>query len=149
MTIADGWAAGLAAAWMLVAGVALAGELGISYVKTLGPNPPEAEVFQTLGGRLAVDETAALYCGTPGGGSSLHKLTPEGRLVWNHFLNVPGFQGTAVDGEFLYTCGSGYCGYRQVDFYPQQNALLYDTGKVDLLSAAFVPGSMPVGSLRR
>jgi len=105
--------AGLAGVFLMT-GLALGGELGISYVKTLGPNPPEAEVFQTLGGRLAVDEAGALYCGTPGGGSSLHKLTPEGRLVWNHFLNVPGFQGTAVDKEFLYTCGSGHYGYRQV-----------------------------------
>ncbi len=100
---------------LAVAGLCRGGELGISYEKTLGPNPAEAEVARTFGGRLAIDETGALYCGTPGGGSFLHKLTPEGRLVWNRFFNVPGFQATAVDQEFVYTCGSGYYGYRQVE----------------------------------
>jgi hypothetical protein len=85
------------------------------YEKTLGQsNADDKFSFVTGGARIAVDEQGNAYFGTPGGGSYLQKVSPAGKILWQKFLNVPGFQGTAVDDKYLYTCGSGYYGYVQL-----------------------------------
>jgi DNA-binding beta-propeller fold protein YncE len=95
-------------------GVVYAGGFSVEYIKTIGQNNNNEGAIPTLGGRISIDEAGQIYCGTPAGGSSLINISPEGRVIWNTFQNVPGFQGTAVDNQYLYTCGSGYYGYRQV-----------------------------------
>jgi hypothetical protein len=95
-----------------------------SYVKTLGQSNSEGKFsFVTAGGRVAVDEQGNAYFGTPGGGSYLQKVSPTGQIVWQFMHNVPGFQGTAVDEKYLYTCGSGYYGRIQLQRW------LRDTGE--------------------
>ncbi len=98
----------------LAESVLLAGGVSVEYLKTVGQNNKGAGAIPTLGGRISVDETGNIYCGTPGGGSSIIKISPTGRVIWNNFRNIPGFQGTAIDDKYLYTCGEGYYGYRQV-----------------------------------
>jgi hypothetical protein len=86
-----------------------------NYEKTLGQTNSEGKFsFVTSGGRIAVDEQGNAYFGTPGSFSFLQKLSPQGEILWQTFHNVPGFQGAAVDDKYLYTCGSGYYGYVQL-----------------------------------
>ncbi len=93
------------------------------YVKTIGGHYTGNTPPTMLGGRLAVDEKGDAYCGTPGGASSVQKLTQDGRVVWQFFKNVPGFQATAVDEKYLYTAGSGYYGHRQVYRFDRQSGV--------------------------
>lgn len=94
-----------------------------TYVKTLGQSNSEGTgSLQTAGGRIAVDEQGNAYFGTPGGLSFLQKVSPDGNILWQTFPVVPGFQGTAVDDKYLYTCGSGY--YNRI----QLQRWLRDTG---------------------
>ena len=98
-----------------------------SYVKTLGLTRPDDQyLLTTVGGRIAVDEKGDVYCGTPGGSSYIQKIAPDGKILWQFFTNVPGYQGTAVDDKYLYTCGSGYYGYIQLQ------RRLRDTGELAL-----------------
>jgi len=99
---------------LLWAPAALAGTVGVEYVKTLGQSNPYSEPVLTTGGHVAVDPQGFLYAGTPGPGSALAKLTPEGRVVWQITPGIPGFQGVAIDNQYVYTCGSGHYGYRQL-----------------------------------
>lgn len=94
--------------------ILLAGGVSVEYLKTVGQNNKGGGAIPTLGGKISVDETGNIYCGTPGGASSIIKITPTGRVIWNGFHNVPGFQGTTIDDKYLYTCGAGYYGLRQV-----------------------------------
>jgi outer membrane protein assembly factor BamB len=101
---------------LAVAGAdAYAATVTAQYVKTLGQSNATGKfAFVTSGGRIAVDEAGNIYFGTPGGGSYLQKVTPQGEILWQFMYNTPGFQGTAVDEQYLYACGSGYYGYRQL-----------------------------------
>lgn len=103
---------------------AWAATVSATYVKTLGQSNTEGKFnIVTAGGRIAVDEKGNAYFGTPGGYSFLQKVTPDGKIVWQNMLNVPGFQGAAVDEKYLYTCGSGYYGRIQLQRW------LRDTGE--------------------
>ncbi len=93
---------------------AQADQVAIELLGVRGQTSPFSTPVQTVGGRMAIDEQGMLYGGTPGPGSYLQKLTPEGRVVWQHFHNVPGFQAVVIDEQYVYTAGAGYYGYRQV-----------------------------------
>jgi hypothetical protein len=104
---------------------ATAATLSARYEKTLGQsNAGGSFHFVTSGGRIAVDEAGNAYFGTPGGNSYLQKISPQGAILWQSMPNVPGFQGTAVDGKYLYTCGSGYYGYRQLQRWSREDGKL-------------------------
>lgn len=100
--------AGLAAA-----AAALAGDVGITYVKTLGQVCPELPLV-TGGGRMSVDEKGFLYAGTPGQNSFLQKIAPDGRVIWRADDTHCAYTGTAVDDAFVYGCGVGYYGNRHL-----------------------------------
>ncbi len=106
----------LFAAFALVAGAqAHAVTFSSTFVKTLGQSSADSKfAFTTAGGRIAVDEAGNAYFGTPGGSSYLQRISPQGKILWQFMHNVPGFQGTAVDEKYLYTCGSGYYGRIQL-----------------------------------
>ena len=122
--------------------------VGVEYVKALGQTNAEGDPLVTLGGQLALDEDGNLYCGTPGGSSRLQKLTPEGRVVWHHFHNIPGFQGAAVDRRYLYTCGGGYYGHRQLQRWERSSGAAAEgwqhEWKTDEPSAGVRSMKMPV-----
>jgi len=99
---------------LLPAALAWSGEVAVSYVKSLGVLSPSGTPLHSAMGNLAVDEEGNLFCGTPGGGSALSKISPDGAIIWQRFHNIPGFQGVAIDKEFVYTCGAGFYGYRQL-----------------------------------
>lgn len=91
------------------------------YVKTLGQSSQDARfsLFDS-GARIAVDEAGNAYFGTPAGSSYLQKVSSDGTILWQKFLNVPGFQATAVDDQYLYTGGSGHYGYRQLQRWSRE-----------------------------
>jgi len=93
--------------------LAHAGEIGITYVKTIGQVWPELPMI-TGGGRLSVDEKGNLYAGTPGQNSFLQKFTPDGRVVWRADDTHCSYYGTAVDDKYVYGTGIGYYGYRHL-----------------------------------
>lgn len=114
----------LAVALLFIGTMASAGAVTVTatYVKSLGQSSDNKFPFVTAGGRIAVDEQGNAYLGTPGGGSYLQKISPQGKILWQSMQNIPGFQGTAVDDKYLYTCGSGYYGRIQLQRW------LRDTG---------------------
>ena len=83
---------------------AFAGDVGITYVKTIGQTWPELPIV-TGGGRLSVDEQGNLYAGTPGPDSFLQKISPEGRVIWRDDNTYCAHYGTAVDDKYVYSCG--------------------------------------------
>ncbi len=89
---------------------ASAGDVGITYVKTIGQVWPALPMI-TGGGRLAVDEKCNLYAGTPGQNSFLQKITPDGRVAWRADDTHCSYYGTAVDDKYVYGSGLGYYGY--------------------------------------
>lgn len=93
---------------------ALAGEVAVNFVKSLGALSPNGAPLPTMVGHLAIDAEGNLFCGTPGGGSTLLKLSPDGGVIWQNPQNFPGFQGVTIDKDYVYTCGMGFYGYRQV-----------------------------------
>ena len=107
--------------WRIVATLGLllwqstarAGDVGITYVKTIGqPSPQMAMV--TGGGRLSVDEKGNVYAGTPGQNSFLQKISPTGRVLWRADDTHNAYLGTALDDEYVYGSGIGYYGYRHL-----------------------------------
>ena len=95
---------------LCAAGAALAGDFGMTYVKTLGQVCPALPMV-TGGGRISVDERGFLYFGTPGPNSFLQKMAPDGRVVWRADNTHCAYTGTAVDDKYVYGCGIGYYGY--------------------------------------
>src|SRR5687767_7016531 len=79
-------------------GVAFAGDVGITYVKTIGQVWTELPMV-TGGGRLSVDEKNNVYAGTPGQNSFLQKISPEGRVIWRADDTHCSYYGTAVDDK--------------------------------------------------
>jgi hypothetical protein len=98
---------------MMVSRQALAGEVGVTYFKTIGQTSPQLPLV-TGGGRLSVDEQGNVYAGTPGQNSFLQKIASDGRLIWRDDNTHCAYTATAVDGEFVYGCGIGYYGYRHL-----------------------------------
>src|SRR5688572_5368884 len=90
--------------------VARAGNVGITYVKTIGQVWPELPMM-TGGGRLSVDSEGNVYAGTPGANSFLQKISPDGRVIWRADDTHNAYYGTAVDDEYVYGSGQGYYGY--------------------------------------
>lgn len=114
----------LALTFAVITSHAVAVTVNATYVKTLGQSNSTGKfAFVTAGARIAVDEQGNAYFGTPGGSSYLQKVSPKGEILWQHMYNVPGFQGTAVDDKYLYTCGNGYYGRIQLQRW------LRDTGE--------------------
>jgi len=95
---------------LLCACAAMAGDIGMTYVKSIGQISPDNPML-TGGGRLSVDEKGCLYAGTPGFNSYLQKFTPNGRLVWRADDTHCAYLGTTVDDKYVYGCGIGYYGY--------------------------------------
>lgn len=115
------------------------------YIKTIGGRYNGNTRPSSLGGRLAVDENGDIYCGTPGGGSSIQKLASDGRVIWNFFKNVPGFQATAVDEKYLYTAGSGYYGQRQLYRFDRQSGVSAEGWQFDWVKDEDANGVRTVG----
>lgn len=84
-----------------------AGDLGITYVKTLGQSSPDLPLVNG-GGRLAVDEKGDIFAGTPGLDSYFQKISADGRVVWRDNNVHSAYYGTAVDAKYVYSCGLGY-----------------------------------------
>jgi hypothetical protein len=92
---------------------ARAGDVGITYLKTIGQSSPHLPLV-TGGGRISVDAEGNVYAGTPGANSYLQKISPSGRLIWRDDYTHCAYTGTAVDDEYVYGCGIGYYGYRHL-----------------------------------
>lgn len=100
-------ACGLLLIW---APAVVAGDIGMTFVKTIGQSSPEIPLL-TGGGRLSVDDKGCLYAGTPGANSYLQKISPTGRVIWRADDTHCAYTGTAVDDRYVYGCGIGYYGY--------------------------------------
>lgn len=131
----------------LIASYAMAATVTASYEKTLGlTRPDDAFLLTTVGGRIAVDEKGYLYCGTPGGSSCVQKLAPDGKILWQTFTNVPGYQGTAVDEKYLYTGGSGYYGYVQLQRWERDTGQLAPGWRYEWKNGQPQDGVRPCGT---